>query len=439
MSMYSFFRMLGAFAGSLNAATRVTGVAVQALIVYTGYLIPPGSMHPWFSWLRRINPVQYAFEALMANEFHGLNIECTPPFLVPVGVPGAAPEYQSCLIQGSSPGSTVVKGENYINSQFTYSRSHLWRNLGIVIGFWLFFSAMTALGLELQKPNMGGAAVTVFKRGQAPKSIERAIEKGAAPPRDIEAGGPGAGAEAAVITADGEKGGTGGTGGTNADRLAKNDTVFTWQNVTYTIPTKSGSKVLLNDVSGYVRPGKLTALMGESGAGKTTLLNTLAQRVKFGTVQGSFLVNGQPLPLSFQRSTGFAEQQDIHEPTTTVREAMRFSALLRQPQGIPVQEKYAYAERIIRLLEMEDIAGATVGTQGVGLNQEQRKRLTIGVELASKPELLMFLDEPTSGLDSAAAFNVVRFLRKLADAGQAMLVHYPPQEILIKRQTSTFY
>ncbi|KAK5006696.1 hypothetical protein LTR28_006184, partial [Elasticomyces elasticus] len=76
---------------------------------------------------------------------------------------------------------------------------------------------------------------------------------------------------------------------------------------------------------------------------------------------------------------------------------------------------------------MRDIAGAAIGTVGQGLDQEQRKRVTIGVELASKPELLMFLDEPTSGLDSGAAFNIVRFLRKLADAGQAILctLHQP--------------
>lgn len=76
---------------------------------------------------------------------------------------------------------------------------------------------------------------------------------------------------------------------------------------------------------------------------------------------------------------------------------------------------------------MRDIAGAAVGKPGSGLNQEQRKRVTIGVELASKPELLLFLDEPTSGLDSGAAFNIVRFLRKLADAGQAILctIHQP--------------
>lgn len=135
----------------------------------------------------------------------------------------------------------------------------------------------------------------------------------------------------------------------------------------------------------------------------------------------------RPLPKSFQRGTGFAEQMDIHEPTATVRESLRFSALLRQPKEVPLQEKYDYCEKVIDLLEMRSIASATVGSAGSGLNQEQRKRLTIAVELASKPELLLFLDEPTSGLDSLAAFNIVRFLRKLADAGQAILctIHQP--------------
>lgn len=133
------------------------------------------------------------------------------------------------------------------------------------------------------------------------------------------------------------------------------------------------------------------------------------------------------MPKSFQRATGFAEQMDVHEPTATVREALQFSALLRQPREVPRKEKLDYCETIIDLLEMRDIAGATIGQVGEGLNPEQRKRLTIGVELASKPELLMFLDEPTSGLDSGAAFNIVRFLRKLADAGQAVLctIHQP--------------
>lgn len=73
------------------------------------------------------------------------------------------------------------------------------------------------------------------------------------------------------------------------------------------------------------------------------------------------------------------------------------------------------------------MADAIIGDPETGLAVEQRKRVTIGVELAAKPELLLFLDEPTSGLDSQSAFNIVRFLRKLAAAGQAILctIHQP--------------
>ncbi|KAL8796510.1 MAG: hypothetical protein Q9195_001184 [Heterodermia aff. obscurata] len=419
MSMYSFFRALGSLTKSLDIASRFTGISIQVLIVYTGYLIPPSKMHPWFKWLIWINPVQYGFEGLMANEFTGLNIQCEPPFVVPQG-PQASPQYQSCTIQGSQPGKITVDGADYIQTAYTYSRSHLWRNFGIIIAFWLFFVFLTIVGMEIQKPNAGGGAVTIFKRGRAPKSVERAMEKGSTPEDEEKVAA--AGDEKLI-----ENDSSGSEAELTAKGVAKNESIFTYQNVNYTIPYEKGERKLLNDVQGYVRPGKLTALMGASGAGKTTLLNTIAQRINFGVVKGDFLVDGRPLPKSFQRATGFAEQMDVHEPTATVREALRFSALLRQPAEVPLEEKYDYCERIINLLEMRDIAGATIGKTGAGLNQEQRKRVTIGVELASKPELLMFLDEPTSGLDSAAAFNIIRFLRKLADSGQAILctIHQP--------------
>jgi ATP-binding cassette subfamily G (WHITE) protein 2 (SNQ2) len=114
---------------------------------------------------------------------------------------------------------------------------------------------------------------------------------------------------------------------------------------------------------------------------------------------------------------------DVHEGTATVREAMRFSAYLRQPSEVSQNEKDDYVEEMIELLELQDLADALV----FSLGPEARKRLTIGVELASKPELLLFLDEPTSGLDSQSAYNLVRFLRKLADHGQAILctIHQP--------------
>jgi ABC-type multidrug transport system ATPase subunit/ABC-type multidrug transport system permease subunit len=422
MTMYAFFRAIGALVGSLDVATRITGVAIQALVVYTGYLIPPSKMHPWFSWLRWINPVQYGFEALLSNEFYNLQIECVPPYVVPQ-VPNANPQYQSCAIQGSTPGSLTVSGADYIQVAYQYSRSHLWRNFGFICAFFLFFVFLTAVGMEIQKPNKGGGAVTIYKRGQVPKTVEKAMEI-KAQPADVETGqeqAAGAGYPRDEANSDSDQ------VGEKVKGVAKNDTIFTWQDVNYTIPYEKGERKLLQDVQGYVKPGKLTALMGASGAGKTTLLNTLAQRINFGVVQGDFLVDGRPLPSSFQRSTGFAEQMDVHESTATVREALRFSAKLRQPKEVPLEEKYDYVEKIIDLLEMRDIAGAAIGSVGSGLNQEQRKRVTIGVELASKPELLMFLDEPTSGLDSGAAFNIVRFLRKLADAGQAILctIHQP--------------
>ncbi|KAG6256961.1 hypothetical protein E4U23_000113 [Claviceps purpurea] len=435
MVTYAFFRTISAWCKTLDLATRFTGISVQILVVYTGYLIPPSSMHPWFSWLRWINWIQYGFECLVANEFAGLDLECVPPYLVPQG-PQASPQYQSCALKGSVSGQTSVDGSQYIQESFTYSRSHLWRNFGFLWAFFFFFVALTALGMELMKPNAGGGAITVFKRGQVPKKLEKTIESGG---HENAAGDEESGPASHVTpgmaeeSQDNEKGHTGGDGdgtkqgGDTMDQVAKNETVFTFRDINYIIPYEQSERTLLKDVQGYVRPGKLTALMGASGAGKTTLLNALAQRLTFGTLKGEFLVDGRPLPKSFQRATGFAEQMDVHEPTATVREALQFSALLRQPRETPRQEKLDYCETIIDLLEMRDIAGAVIGEIGQGLDSEQRKRLTIGVELASKPELLMFLDEPTSGLDSGAAFNIVRFLRKLADAGQAVLctIHQP--------------
>ncbi|GKZ43326.1 hypothetical protein AbraIFM66951_004058 [Aspergillus brasiliensis] len=228
-----------------------------------------------------------------------------------------------------------------------------------------------------------------------------------------------------------------GGGDTEIDGLVRNTSVFTWKNLTYTVKTPSGDRVLLDDVQGYIKPGMLGALMGSSGAGKTTLLDVLAQRKTDGTIHGSILVDGRPLTVSFQRSAGYCEQLDVHEPYATVREALEFSALLRQPHSVPRQEKLAYVNTIIKLLELEDIADMLIGKVGAGLSIEQRKRVTIGVELVAKPSVLIFLDEPTSGLDGQSAFNTVRFLRKLADVGQAILVtiHQPSAQLFAQFDT----
>jgi len=199
--------------------------------------------------------------------------------------------------------------------------------------------------------------------------------------------------------------------------------VFTWEGVNYHIPVSRGTRQLLSDVYGYVKPRTLTAVMGASGAGKTTCLDVLAKRKKIGIVSGDILVDGRPTGPDFARSTAYAEQMYVHEGTATVREAMRLSAYLRQPFHVPTEEKNAYVEEVIELLELHDLADAIVDT----LDIEACKRLTIGVELASKPGLLLFLDEPTSGLDAQNARDLIRVLRRLADQGQAILctIHQP--------------
>lgn len=205
---------------------------------------------------------------------------------------------------------------------------------------------------------------------------------------------------------------------------------LSWKELNFDVKTKDGEKRLLSNLHGSVYSGQMKALMGVSGAGKTTLLNALAGRSK-GTLTGKLELNGQILPKSFNRHMGYVQQQDIHLPTQSVREALQMTARLRRSQDVSLKEKDAYVEEVIRSLDMESIADALIGTPGAGLNLEQRKKVSIGVEMAPKPDIL-FLDEPTSGLDGQSAYSIVRLLRRLADSGQAIIctIHQPAADLI---------
>jgi ATP-binding cassette subfamily G (WHITE) protein 2 (PDR) len=289
-------------------------------------------------------------------------------------------------------------------------------NLGILFGFMIFFLINYILASEFNSETSSTAEVLVFRRGHVPKYLEEASKKAK---NDEESAGAAGGAESDEV-ADKEQ-------TEQVQALAPQTDVFTWKNICYDIKIKGEPRRLLDNVSGWVKPGTLTALMGVSGAGKTTLLDVLAHRVSMGVITGDMLVSGKPLDESFQRKTGYVQQQDLHLETSTVREALRFSAMLRQPKSVSKAEKYEFVEDVIKMLNMKDFAEAVVGVPGTGLNVEQRKLLTIGVELAAKPALLLFLDEPTSGLDSQSSWAIIAFLRKLADNGQAVLatIHQP--------------
>lgn len=396
----SFFSMISSFTKQASAANAIAGIGMLILSIYTGYMIPLPVMHKWFWWVSFLNPLRFAFESLMANEFHGREMECD--LLVPSG-PGyenITIANQVCAFSGSIPGQATVLGDNYINQSFTYTWSHAWRNFGLLIVFWVGFAGIDALAAEFLNPVAGGGDVLLFKRGHLPSSLDDAEEK-VASKQDL--------ADAFAGLTEGEP------------------DVFSWQNVNYTVPVKGGTRQLLNNIQGYVKPGTMTALMGESGAGKTTLLNVLSQRITVGVITGDMLVNGRPLDDSFKRSTGYVQQQDLHLHTSTVRESLQFAARLRQPAHVPDAEKLDYVEKIISLLGMTNYAEAYVGTMGRGLNVEQRKKLSIGVELVAKPSLLLFLDEPTSGLDSQSAWAISTFMKSLATAGQSILctIHQP--------------
>lgn len=155
-------------------------------------------------------------------------------------------------------------------------------------------------------------------------------------------------------------------------------------------------------------------------------------RKSTGTVTGQILINGFPQKReAFRRVTGYVEQFDVQSPELTVRETVLFSARLRLNSKEKIVEtdesKVRYVDSVLRKLELTNLVDCLVGSdEEGGLSFEQRKRLSIAVELAASPPII-FLDEPTSGLDARAAAIVVRALRNIADTGRTVIatIHQP--------------
>lgn len=427
----ALYRMFASVSPGIDTAVRFSGIALNLLVIYTGYVIPKTQLlgdYIWFGWLYWINPLSYSFEAVLANEFGYRDIECAPSQLIPQAVPGGPavdPAYQGCPVAGAAINGKSVSGETFIQTQYSYSRNNIWRNFGVVIGWIILYIALTVLFNELFQFVSGGGGALVFKKTKKAKK-----QVTIAGPADEEKAGSSGESSTKKETGLGDS-----SQGEEAEeqafeKITKSESIFTWRDVEFSVPYLGGEKKLLNHVNGYAKPGLMIALMGASGAGKTTLLNTLSQRQRMGVVSGEMFVDGRPLGPEFQRNTGFCLQGDIHDGTATIREALEFSAILRQPSYTPKAEKLAYVDQVIDLLELNDMQDAIINSLGV----EQKKRVTIGVELAAKPSLLLFLDEPTSGLDSQSAYSIVRFLKKLAQAGQAIVCTiHQPSSILIQQ------
>ncbi|OCK80389.1 putative multidrug resistance ABC transporter [Lepidopterella palustris CBS 459.81] len=405
LTMSMLFRTIAAISRTLSQAMAPASVLILSLVIYTGFTIPTRYMLGWSRWINYLDPVAYGFESLMINEFHNRTFPCSAFVPMGPGYDNIGGSHRICSTVGSVAGSNFVQGDDYINSSFGYYHVHKWRNLGIIFTFMIGLMCTYLVATEYITAKKSKGEVLVFRRGH--KLLTKTSD-------DIEAV-PGRTTVAAKTEED------------HTAIIERQTAIFQWKDVCYDIKIKGETRRILDRVDGWVKPGTLTALMGVSGAGKTTLLDCLATRTTMGVISGEMLVDGKHRDESFQRKTGYVQQQDLHLSTSTVREALNFSALLRQPAHISRQEKLDYVDEVIKLLDMAEYADAVVGVPGEGLNVEQRKRLTIGVELAAKPALLLFLDEPTSGLDSQTSWAILDLLDKLTKNGQAILctIHQP--------------
>ena len=164
---------------------------------------------------------------------------------------------------------------------------------------------------------------------------------------------------------------------------------------------------------------------GPSGAGKSTLLNILAGRIQTSggiKVGGSIFANGKEInPVDFRKKIAYVMQEDALFATQTVREALNFSAALRLPSSVSLDERKKRVDEILRSLRLEKCQDTYIGNVMIkGVSGGEKKRTAIGVELISNPTVL-FLDEPTSGLDSYAAHTVVTILKELARGGRTII------------------
>jgi ABC-type lipoprotein export system ATPase subunit len=181
---------------------------------------------------------------------------------------------------------------------------------------------------------------------------------------------------------------------------------LTFKDIHYIVKASTSDEKLelLKEIDGIIEAGRMTALMGSSGAGKTTLMDVLALRKNSGEITGEIRLNGHLQEKnSFRRCAGYVEQFDVQTPQLTIRETCEFSAKLRLEETDPTvtpESITKFVDQTLNMLELTNLQDLQVGSDATGgLSFEQKKRLSIAVEVVANPSII-FLDEPTSGLVS---------------------------------------
>ncbi|KAJ9201894.1 hypothetical protein DTO164E3_3332 [Paecilomyces variotii] len=196
-------------------------------------------------------------------------------------------------------------------------------------------------------------------------------------------------------------------------------------------PPPETAKTILDGVNADMPSGSLTAIIGSSGSGKTSLLNVMARRMGSNQlkISGATTFNGDADINHI--SSAYVMQQDILIPTLTVRETLRYSADLRLPPPATQDERHSIVEQVILELGLKECADTRIGNNmHKGCSGGEKRRTSIGVQMLANPSVL-FCDEPTTGLDATSAFQIIRTLKRLAQAGRTVIVsiHAPRSEI----------
>ncbi|XP_037467333.1 ABC transporter G family member 41-like [Triticum dicoccoides] len=388
----SMFRCVASYCQTMVAGSVGGTLAFLVTLLFGGFLIPPTFLPNWLKWVFWVSPLSYAEIGLTGNEF-------------------LAPRWSEITISGVTLGRRILMDHGLDFSSYFY-----WISIGALIGFTLLFNIGFAIILTVKNPSSRAIIscdkITAFGGRNQDK--------------DAENGGPNLHAETSLIP-----------NSTGRMVLPFTPLTISFQDVNYYVDTPAEMREngyterklqLIYNITGAFQPGVLSALMGVTRAGKTTLLDVLAGRKTGGVIEGDIRIGGYPkVQQTFARISGYCEQTDVHSPQITVGESVAYSAWLRLPPETDSKARDEFVNKVLETIELDEIRDSLVGVPGVnGLSTEQRKRLTIAVELVSNPSII-FMDEPTSGLDARAAAIVMRAVKNVADTGRTVVctIHQP--------------